>query len=138
MVEQRALARLISDRTTDCLCSKAWSDRKLNFGCCWLVFGRLMERNRHVYFATFIFVRRANALCSTMKNRQDEIKHLKDTLNLNSYLNTTLIKKSSNRTEQQFKGFAIISYYLGLTEKIRRCLSNHNVKTVLHHWQETR
>ena len=74
---------------------------------------------------------RANALCSTTKNRQDEIKHVKDTLKLNSYPNTTLIKKPSNRTEQQFKGFAIIPYYPGLTEKIRRCLSNHNVKTVL-------
>ena len=52
--------------------------------------------------------------------------------------NTTLIKKPSNRIEQQFKGFAIIPYYPGLTEKIRRCLSNHNVKTVQHHWQETR
>ena len=74
---------------------------------------------------------RANALCSTKKNRQDEIKHVKDTLKLNSYPNTTLIKKPSNRTEQQFKGFAIIPYYPGLTQKIRRCLSNHNVKTVL-------
>ena len=81
---------------------------------------------------------RATALCSTTKNRQDEIKHVKDTLKLNSYPNTTLIKKPLNRTEQQFKGFAIIPYYPGLTEKIRRCLSNHNVKTVQHHWQETR
>ena len=81
---------------------------------------------------------RANALCSTTKNRQDELKHVKDTLKLNSYPNTTLIKKPSNRTEQQFKGFAIIPYYPGLTEKIRRCLSNHNGKTVQHHWQETR
>ena len=53
---------------------------------------------------------RANALCSTTKNRQDEIKHVKDTLKLNLYPNTTLIKKPSNRTEQQFKGFAIIPY----------------------------
>ena len=74
---------------------------------------------------------RANALCSTTKNRQDEIKHVKDTLKLNLYPNTTLIKKPSNRTEQQFKGFAIIPYYPGLTEKIWCCLSNHNVKTVL-------
>ena len=74
---------------------------------------------------------RANALCSTTKNRQDEIKHVKDTLKLNSYSNTTLIKKPSNRTKQQFKGFAIMTYYPGLTEKIRRCLSNHNVQTVL-------
>ena len=73
----------------------------------------------------------AYALCSTTKNRQDEIKHVKDTLKLNSYPNTTLIKIPSNRTEQQFKGFAIIPYYPGLAEKIRRCLSNHNVKTVL-------
>ena len=58
-------------------------------------------------------------------------KHVKDTLKLNSYPNTTLIKKPSNRTEQQFKGFAIIPYYRELTEKIRRCLSNHNVKIVL-------
>ena len=43
----------------------------------------------------------------------------------------TLNEKPSNRTEQQFKGFAIIPYYPGLTEKIRRCLFNHNVKTVL-------
>ena len=35
------------------------------------------------------------------------------------------------RTEQQFKGFAIIPCYPGLTEKIRRCLSKHNVKTAL-------
>ena len=74
---------------------------------------------------------RANALCSTTKNRQDEIKHVKDTLKLNLYPNTTLIKKPSNRTEQQFKGFAIIPYYPGLKEKIRPCLSYHNVKTVL-------
>ena len=74
---------------------------------------------------------RAIALCSTTKNRQDEIKHAKDILKLNLYPNTTLIKKPSNRTEQQFKGFAIIPFYPGLTEKIRRCLSNHNVKTVL-------
>ena len=31
MVEQRALARSISDRTTDCLCSKGWSDRKFKY-----------------------------------------------------------------------------------------------------------
>ena len=30
-----------------------------------------------------------------------------------------------------FKGFAIIPYYHGLTEKIWHCLSNHNVETVL-------
>ena len=42
-----------------------------------------------------------------------------------------LIKKTSNRTEQQLKGFAVISNYPGLTEKIRRCLSNYNVKAVL-------
>ena len=42
-----------------------------------------------------------------------------------------LVKKPSNRTEQQFKGFASISYYPALTEKIRRCLSNHNLKIVL-------
>ena len=76
-------------------------------------------------------VDRANALCSTTKSRQDEIKHVKDNLKLNLYPNMTLNKKPSNRTEQQFKGFAIIPYYPGLTEKIRRCLSNHNVKTVL-------
>ena len=62
----------------------------------------------------------ANAIRSTTKNRQDEIKHVKDTL-----------KKPSNRTEQQLKGFAIMPYYPGLTEKIRHCLSNHDVKTVL-------
>ena len=72
---------------------------------------------------------RANAFCS--KNRQEEMKHVKGTLKLNSYPDKTLIKKRSNRTEQQFKGFTIIPYYPGLTEKIRRCLSNHNVKTVL-------
>ena len=54
---------------------------------------------------------RASALCSTLKNRQDEIKHVKETLKLNLYPNTTLIKKLSNRTEQQFNGFAIILYY---------------------------
>ena len=62
---------------------------------------------------------RANSFCSTTKNRQDEIKHVKDNLKLNLYPNMTLIKKPSNRTDQQFKGFAIIPYYLGLTEKIR-------------------
>ena len=85
---------------------------------------------------------RANALYSITKDRQDEIQHVKDTLKLISNPNTTLIKKPSNRAEQQFKGFAIIPYYLGLTEKIRRSLSNHNVKkrikTMQHHWQETR
>ena len=74
---------------------------------------------------------RANALCSTTKNRQGEITHVKGNLKLNLYPNTTLIKKPSNHTEQQLKGFAIIPYYPGLTEKIRRCLSNHSVKTVL-------
>ena len=75
---------------------------------------------------------RANAFCSTTKNRQEEIKHVKDTLKLNSYPNTTLIKKPSNRTKQQFKGFAIIPYYPGLTKKIRRCLSNHAKKLANH------
>ena len=51
------------------------------------------------------------------------IKHLKDILKLKSYPNTTLIKKPSHRTEPQFKGFAIISYYPGSTEKIQLCLS---------------
>ena len=46
---------------------------------------------------------RASALCSTTKNRQDEIRHVRDTLKLNSYPNTTLIKKPSSRTEQQSK-----------------------------------
>ena len=31
VVEQRALARSISDRTTDCSCSKGWSDRKFKY-----------------------------------------------------------------------------------------------------------
>ena len=65
------------------------------------------------------------------RKSQDEIKHEKDTLKLNWYRKNTLIKKPSNRTEQQFKGFAIITFYPGLTEKIRRGLSNHKVKTVL-------
>ena len=78
-----------------------------------------------------MLINRANGLCSTTKNRQDEIKHVKDNLKLNLYPNMTLNKKPSNRTEQQFKGFAILPYYPGFTEKIRRCLSNHNVKTVL-------
>ena len=84
----------------------------------------------------------ARALCSTKKKRQNEIKHVKDASKLNSYPNTTLMNKPSNRTVQQFKCFAIISYYTGLIEKIQRCLSNRNVKnrikTVQHHWQEIR
>ena len=31
VVEQRALAPSISDCTTDCLCSKEWSDRKFKY-----------------------------------------------------------------------------------------------------------
>ena len=58
-----------------------------------------------------MLINRANALCSTKKNRQDEIKHVKDNLKLNSYPNMTLNKKPSNRTEQQFKGFAILYYH---------------------------
>ena len=85
----------------------------------------------HKQSLVWSLIDRANVLCSTSKNRQDEIKHVKNTLKLNSHPNTTLIKKPSNRTEQQFKVFAIIPYYPGLTEKIRRCLSNHNVKTIL-------
>ena len=73
---------------------------------------------------------RAGTLCSTTKNRQDEIKHVKNTLKLNSYPNTTLIKKPSNRTEQQSKGFAIIPCNPALTKKISVVSSNHNVKTV--------
>ena len=82
---------------------------------------------------------RANALSPTTKNRQDEIKHVKDTLKLYSYPNKTLIKKPSNRTEPKFKGFTIIPpYFLGLIEKIRCCLSNHKMKPVQHCRQETR
>ena len=90
-----------------------------------------MERKQSVVRS---LIDRANALGSTTKNRQDEIKYVKNFLKLNSYPNTTLIKKPSNRTEQQFKGFAIISYYPGMTQKIPRCLSNHNVKTVSKPW----
>ena len=80
----------------------------------------------------------ANALCFTTKNRQDEIKHLKDTLKLNSYPNKALIKKPSNRTKQQFKGFAIIPYYSGLTEKIRRFCPTTMLKPYQNHAQGCR
>ena len=99
------------------------SNRYLNFR-----FDHPLEHKQSVVRS---LIDRANALRSTTKHPQDEIKHVKDTLKLNSYPNKTLIKKPSNRAEQQFKGFAIIPYYPGLTEKIRRCLSSHNVKAVL-------
>ena len=99
------------------------SNRYLNF--------RSDHPLEHKHFVARSLIDRANALCSAPKNRQDEIKYVKDNLKLNLYPNMTINKKPSNRTEQQFKGFAIIPYYPGLTEKIRCCLSNHNVKTVL-------
>ena len=98
------------------------SNRYLNF--------RSDRPLEHKHSVIRSLIDRANTLCSTTKNRQDKIKHVKDTLKLNLYPNVTLNKKPSNCPEQQFKGFAIISCYPGLTEKIRRCLSNHNVKTV--------
>ena len=72
-----------------------------------------------------------SAICSTIKIRQNEFNLVKDTLKLNFYPITTLIKKPLNRTDQQLKGFAVMSYYPELTEKIRQCMSNHNVKTAL-------
>ena len=94
----------------------------------------LIRRNKHGNFSTLVYRKPTNsnrylnfrsdhplehkqsvvqllidwvsALCSTTKNRQDGFKHVKDTLKLNLYPNTTLIKKPSNRTGQQFKGVA--------------------------------
>ena len=96
----------------------------------------------HKHSVVRSLIDRANALCSTTKSRQDEIKHVKDNLKLNVYPNMTLNKKPSNRTEQQFKGFAIIPYYPGLTEKNTALFvqpqCKNRIKTVQQHWQETR
>jgi len=74
----------------------------------------------------------AHFLASTTKDGQAEIKHIRESLQLNSYPQHSIIRKQRKvkQANEQTKSIAILPYYPGLTEKLKRCLSNHNIKTV--------
>ena len=75
---------------------------------------------------------RADKLCDQESERKKEIDLVRSTLKQNDYPDRLLYrKKSANATknqEHETRGLAILPYLPGLTDKIKRCLTTHEIQ----------
>ena len=79
---------------------------------------------------------RAVTLPSHKHEKRKEIKYIKTTLKKNSYPSRILCSRKKTKagitdSPRSNKGYVIIPYFPGLSEKIRRTLIPHGVKTIM-------
>ena len=104
------------------------TDRYLNFRS-----DHPLQHKRAVFDT---LMHRAVTLPSHKLEKRKEIKYIKTALKKNSYPSRILCSRKKTKAEitdspRNNKGYVIIPYFPGLSEKIRRSLIPHGVKTIM-------